>query len=42
MVTTNGVPIGTILDPTLIDQYSYLITRQATCPPSEFVPDVTS
>jgi iron complex outermembrane receptor protein len=37
-LVTNGVPIGTILDPTLIDTYSYLITRQASCPPSQFVP----
>jgi iron complex outermembrane receptor protein len=34
---TNGVPIATILDPTLIATYSSLITRAATCPPSEFV-----
>ena len=36
-IVSNGVPIATILDPTLIATYSYLITRAATCPPSEFV-----
>ena len=28
---TNGVPIATILDPALYDQYSSLVTRAATC-----------
>jgi len=37
-LVTNGVPIGTILDPALIDTYSNLITRAATCAPSQFVP----
>ena len=37
-LVTNGVPIATILDPTLIDTYSGFITRQAACPPSQFVP----
>jgi len=37
-IVTNGVPIGTILDPALQAQYSYLVTRAAACPPSQFVP----
>ncbi|HSV17378.1 MAG TPA: TonB-dependent receptor [Casimicrobiaceae bacterium] len=37
-LVTNGVPIGTILDPTLQAQYANLVTRQASCPPSQFVP----
>jgi len=37
-LVTNGVPIGTILSPALQAQYSYLVTRQATCAPSAFVP----
>lgn len=31
-IVTNGVPISTILDPTLYSSYSYLVTRAATCP----------
>ena len=38
-LVTNGVPIATILDPALIGTYSNLITRQAACPPSAFVPN---
>jgi iron complex outermembrane recepter protein len=37
-LVTNGVPIATILDPSLYSTYSYLVTRAATCPPSVFVP----
>jgi iron complex outermembrane receptor protein len=37
-LVTNGVPIGTILSPALSAQYSYLVTRAATCAPSTFVP----
>jgi iron complex outermembrane receptor protein len=37
-LVTNGVPIATILDPTLYSTYSNLVTRQAACPPSSFVP----
>jgi iron complex outermembrane receptor protein len=37
-LVTNGVPIATILDPTLIDTYSNLITRAPACAPSQFVP----
>ncbi|MGH8799483.1 MAG: TonB-dependent receptor plug domain-containing protein [Casimicrobiaceae bacterium] len=37
-LVTNGVPIATILDPNLINTYSGLITRAATCAPSAFVP----
>ncbi len=31
-IVTNGVPIATILDPTLYSQYSSLVTRAAACP----------
>jgi cytochrome c2 len=37
-LVSNGVPIGTILSPALQAQYANLVTRQATCPPSQFVP----
>jgi iron complex outermembrane receptor protein len=37
-LVSNGFPIATILDPTLIGTYDYLVTRAATCPPSQFVP----
>ena len=35
---SNGVPIGTILDPVLYPLYTGLVTRAATCAPSTFVP----
>ena len=37
-LVTNGVPIATILDPSLYATYADLVTRAATCPPSAFVP----
>ena len=38
-IVVTGVPVATILDPTLIATYGNLITRAETCPPSEFVPN---
>ena len=38
-IVSNGVPIGTILDPALYSTYANLVTRAATCPPSQFVPN---
>jgi iron complex outermembrane receptor protein len=37
-IVTNGVPIATILDPTLYAQYSNLVTRAPSCPPNPFAP----
>jgi iron complex outermembrane receptor protein len=38
-LVSNGIPIATVLSPTLGSQYASYVTRAANCPPSEFVPN---
>jgi len=38
-LVSNGIPIATILSPTLGGQYASYVTRAANCPPSAFVPN---
>ena len=39
-IITNGVPIGTILDPATYGQYSGLVTRAASCAPTSGAPNL--